>query len=141
MEATRLRVARGSFGGLNVERLLSLRRLTRLVTPAQSLHMQIDPEPIDVDSITGMLRQHLPSLAEAYHVKSLGVFGSYVRRQQSPESDLDLLVAFDQQPGLLKFIELENYLTDLLGVKVDLVMEDALKPTIGKQILSEVVQV
>jgi predicted nucleotidyltransferase len=40
----------------------------------------------------------------------------------------------------LKFIELENYLTDLLGIKVDL-MRDALKPTIGKQILSEVVQV
>lgn len=103
--------------------------------------MQIEHEPIDVESLTGILRQHLPSLAENYRVKSLGVFGSYVRRQQSPESDLDLLVAFDEQPSLLKFIELENYLTDLLGVKVDLVMRDALKPMIGKQILSEVVQV
>lgn len=103
--------------------------------------MQTEHQPIDVDGITDLLRQHLPSLAENYHVKSLGVFGSYVRRQQSPESDLDLLVAFDEQPGLLKFIELENYLSDLLGIKVDLVMRDALKPTIGKQILSEVVQV
>ena len=103
--------------------------------------MQDEYKPIDLNGITGMLRQHLPSLAEKYHVKSLGVFGSYVRRQQRPESDLDLLVAFDVPPSLLKFIELENYLTDLLGMKVDLVMKDALKPMIGKQILSEVVQV
>ncbi len=103
--------------------------------------MQDQYKPIDLNSITDMLRQHLPSLTEKYHVKSLGVFGSYVRRQQRPESDLDLLVAFDEPPSLLKFIELENYLTDLLGIKVDLVMKDALKPMIGKRILSEVVQV
>ena len=115
--------------------------MTRLVVPAQSLPTPIEHQPIDIDHITASLRQHLPSLAENYHVKSLGVFGSYARRQQSPESDLDLLVAFDEQPGLLKFIELENHLTDLLGVRVDLVMSDALKPMIGKQILSEVVQV
>lgn len=108
---------------------------------AQSLPMQDEHKPIDLNSITGMLRQHLPNLAEEYHVRSLGVFGSYVRRQQSPGSDLDLLVVFDEPPGLLKFIELENYLTDLLGIRVDLVMKDSLKPMIGKQILSEVVQV
>lgn len=95
----------------------------------------------DLNSITDTLRQQLPSLAERYGVNSLGVFGSYVRRQQRPESDIDLLVAFDDPPSLLKFIELENYLTDLLGVKVDLVMKDALKPMIEKRILSEVVQV
>jgi predicted nucleotidyltransferase len=44
-------------------------------------------------------------------------------------------------PGLLKFIELENYLTDLLGIKVDLVMQENLKPRIGKRILREVVPV
>ena len=64
-----------------------------------------------------------------------------MRREQRPDSDLDLLVAFDEPPGLLKFIELENHLTDLLGVKVDLVMQDALKPAIGKRVLAEVVQV
>jgi len=74
-------------------------------------------------------------------VKSLGVFGSYVRQEQSTGSDLDLLVTFYEPPGLLKFIELENYLTDLSGIKVDLVMQDALKPRIGERILSEVVPV
>jgi len=86
-----------------------------------------------------MLRQQLPSLAERYHVESLGVFGSYVRREQRPDSDLDLLVTFYEPLSLLEFIELENYLTDVLGVKVDLVMKDALKLRIGSHILNEVV--
>ena len=55
-----------------------------------------------------------------------------------PGSDLDLLVSFDDTPGLLKFIEMENYISDLLGVKVDLVMREALKPGIDERILKEV---
>ena len=85
------------------------------------------------------LRQQMPDLSERYRVNSLGVFGSYVRQEQQSDSDLDLLITFHEPPSLLKFIELENYLTDLLGVKVDLVMQSALKPRIGKRILSEVV--
>jgi uncharacterized protein len=87
------------------------------------------------------LRQLLPELIVRFHVHSLGVFGSYVRHEENPESDLDILVSFDEIPGLLTFLALENHLTDLLGVKVDLVMEDALKPQIGERILSEVVSV
>lgn len=90
-------------------------------------------------SLIERLRELLPLLARQYSVKSLEVFGSYVRQQQSQESDLDLLVTFDTPPSLLKFIELENYLTDVLGVKVDLVMKDSLKPTIGEYILNEAV--
>ena len=85
------------------------------------------------------LHEQLPLLTERYHVQSLGVFGSYVRDEQRTDSDVDVLVTFDTLPSLLKFIELENYLSDVLGVHVDLVMKDALKPNIGKQILSEVV--
>jgi len=55
--------------------------------------------------------------------------------------NLDLLVEFDQIPGLLEYIELEQYLTQLVGVKVDLVMKDTLKPAIGRRILSELVPV
>jgi predicted nucleotidyltransferase len=93
------------------------------------------------DQIMAELRRSLPSLAEKYGVRSIGVFGSYVRREENSDSDLDLLVDFYETPGLLKFIELENYLTYMLGIKVDLVMEEALKPNIGKQVLSEVVKV
>lgn len=88
-----------------------------------------------------MLRQQMPHLADHYGVESLGVFGSFVRQEQLPESDLDLLVTFREPPGLLRYIELENYLTDLLGVRVDLVMRDALKPRIGQRVLKEVVMI
>ena len=80
----------------------------------------------------------MPFLRERYRVRTLGVFGSYARGEQRRQSDLDLLVDFDEPPSLLGFIALENYLSDLLGVKVDLVMRDALKPHIGRHILDEV---
>lgn len=87
------------------------------------------------------LRERLPLLAERYGVQSLWVFGSYVRQDQRSVSDLDVLVAFREPPDLLQFVELENYLTEALGVRVDLVMRDALKPGIGERILREMVPV
>ena len=92
----------------------------------------------DLATIINILRQNLPSLGERYQVESLGIFGSYVRNAQRAGSDLDLLVTFRKPPSLLKFIEFENYLSDILGVKVDLVMKDTLKPRIGTRVLREV---
>jgi hypothetical protein len=86
-----------------------------------------------------MLAEQMPFLRQNYHVETLGIFGSYVRNEQGPTSDLDVLVTFSQPPGLLQFVKLENYLSDLLGVKVDLVMREALKPHLGQRILAEVV--
>ena len=83
----------------------------------------------------------MPELEQRYKVKTLGIFGSYIRGEQHKGSDLDLLVEFYDPPSLLKFIEMENYLSDLLGVKADLVMKDALKPAIGKRVLNEVVAI
>ncbi len=82
-----------------------------------------------------------PALMAQYKVRSLGLFGSYVRGEQEKRSDLDILVEFSQTPTLLQFLSLENRLHDLFGVKVDLVMKNALKPAIGKHILKEVVPV
>jgi predicted nucleotidyltransferase len=95
----------------------------------------------DVTDFREILRRHLPSLVRRYHVASLGLFGSYVRHENRPDSDLDVLVTFSETPSLLRLIELENHLSDLLGVKVDLVMRDALKPQIGQRVLAEVVPV
>jgi uncharacterized protein len=89
----------------------------------------------------GELRKLLPELAEKYRVRSLEVFGSYVRKEQNAQSDLDVLVTFDELPSLLKFIALENHLSDVLGVKVDLALKDSLKPRIGQRILREAVPV
>jgi len=101
--------------------------------PAQQLR--------DADYFIKILKQHFPEIKEKYSVSYLGVFGSYVRGEQTKDSDLDVLVEFDEKPGLFEYIELEDYLSDLLGVKVDLVTKTGLKPRTGKHILDEVVSV
>ena len=94
-----------------------------------------------IRSFRDRLREELPFLAARYHVESLGLFGSYLRGTQRADSDLDILVTFSTAPSLLRLIELENYLSDLLGVKVDLVLREALKPRIGERVLREVMPV
>lgn len=59
--------------------------------------------------------------------------------EASAESDIDILVAFDQPVGFFRFLEIEEQLSEWLGAKVDLVTRAALKPYIGRNILSEVV--
>ena len=94
--------------------------------------------PRTLDEIKNLL-QHKPELSEKWKVRFLGIFGSYVRGEANKSSDLDLLVEIDDpKMGLLKFIALENYLSDLLGVKVDLVEKQALKPAIGRHVTEEV---
>ncbi len=93
----------------------------------------------DVKEIILILREELPHLRERYGVSTLGIFGSYPRGEQRSRSDLDVLVEFDERPlTLLEFVRLENYLTDRIGVKVDLVEKSTLKPAIGRRILEEV---
>jgi len=96
---------------------------------------------LSLEKILEVLRQQIPMLAERYSVEKLEVFGSYVRSEQKKDSDLDILVTFKEAPSLLTFIAIENYLSDLLGVKVDLVMKDSLKPKIGQWILREAIPV
>jgi predicted nucleotidyltransferase len=70
------------------------------------------------------------------------LFGSFARGESDARSDLDLLVEFDDRPlTLLQFVALEEELSDLLGVKVDLVERQALKPRIGRRILDELIPV
>jgi uncharacterized protein len=95
----------------------------------------------DVSELIESLRRELPVLRQRYRIESLEIFGSYIREEHGPDSDLDLLVTFSEAPSLLKFIEMENYLSDMLGLKIDLVMKDALKPELGKVILSEAVTI
>jgi predicted nucleotidyltransferase len=94
-----------------------------------------------LEKILEVLRQQIPMLTERYNVETLEVFGSYVRSEQKKDSDLDVLVTFKEDPSLLTYIAIENYLSDLLGIKVDLVMKDSLKPKIGQQILREAIPV
>jgi predicted nucleotidyltransferase len=94
-----------------------------------------------LEKILEILRGQIPMLTKRYSVETLQVFGSYVRAEQRKDSDLDVLVTFWEVPSLLTFIAIENYLSDLLGIKVDLVMKDSLKPKIGRRILREAIPV
>jgi uncharacterized protein len=87
------------------------------------------------------LNQLKPFLQQAYQVAQVGIFGSYVRGEQTATSDLDILVEFipEARFGLVTFCELENYLSETLNLKVDLVMKAGLKPNIGDRILQEVI--
>ncbi|MFH1826189.1 MAG: nucleotidyltransferase family protein [bacterium] len=88
--------------------------------------------------VNKLLSAHKKELVARYGVSKLGIFGSWVRGEQRPDSDIDLLVEFSKPIGLLKFVNLENYLSELTGQKVDLVMKSALKTNIGRHILAEV---
>ena len=92
----------------------------------------------DIERILAQEKCHLNN---EFNVQSIGVFGSYARGEEQPGSDLDLLVEFDEPIGLFRYIELEDHLSELLGVKVDLVTRKALKPRMGKGILAEVVMI
>ncbi|MBP1466857.1 nucleotidyltransferase family protein [Candidatus Chloroploca sp. M-50] len=88
-----------------------------------------------------ILRQHLPELKQRYQIKSLGLFGSYVRNEQTAQSDVDILVEFEELPGLLTYVALQQTLSDLLHVSVDLVHRPDLRPHLRERILAEVVEV
>jgi hypothetical protein len=93
---------------------------------------------VDVQELVGRLRRELPRLRDQYAIQNLALFGSYVRGEQKRGSDLDILVEFTEVPGMFRFLELERDLSHLLGVPVDLVQKEALRPAIGKRILKEI---
>ena len=90
------------------------------------------------EQIIGIIRQIRPELESDFAVERLGLFGSYQRGEAQPTSDIDLLVSFRREIDLFDFLDLKTFLQDNLQHKVDLVMDSALKPAIGKQIRSEV---
>lgn len=94
-----------------------------------------------IERLKVTLAGHKGELKEKYNVKEIGIFGSYVRNEQKKKSDLDVLVTFDKTIDLFTFIELENYLSDILGVKVDLVMKEGIKPRLKERILNEAVYI
>ncbi|MFQ6074714.1 MAG: nucleotidyltransferase family protein [Candidatus Bathyarchaeia archaeon] len=98
---------------------------------------------MNLEEVKRMLARHREELKQKFKVKEIGIFGSYVKGEQKEGSDLDLLVEFEEDArlSLLDVAGLEIELSDLLGVKVDLVEKKNLKPYIGQRILNEVVYV
>ena len=90
--------------------------------------------------IKEILQAEKSYLANKYGVTEIGVFGSYVRDEQRPDSDLDILIELVDPPriSLLGLVNLENYLSDLLGIKVQVAIKKNLKPRLSPYILREV---
>lgn len=91
--------------------------------------------------ILSSLKKLKKDVARDYSVKTIGVFGSIARDEQTGSSDIDLLVEFSKPVGFVTFMRLENFLSEKLGTQVDLVTSDSLKPVIRQDVLAEVIYV
>jgi predicted nucleotidyltransferase len=91
--------------------------------------------------ILASLKNLKGEVAKEYSVKTIGVFGSVARNEQTGKSDIDLLVEFSKPVGFVTFMRLENFLSERLGKQVDLVTSDSLKPVIRQDVLAEVIYV
>jgi hypothetical protein len=92
-----------------------------------------------LDEIRSIIRQHGKVLADKYGVSVVAVFGSYVRDKQKRESDLDLLAEILRPISLLELTGAEIYLSEILGVKVDLVPKRSVREELKETILKEAV--
>jgi len=91
-----------------------------------------------LEEIKNILAKHKVELEQKYKVKEIGIFGSCARKENKIH-DIDILVEFEEPIGFFQFMDLEEYLENLLSTKVDLVSKKALKPHIGKHILKETI--
>lgn len=112
-------------------------------TPVSTETVSTTPPTLErsLAAIREQLASVLDELRARYRVRSLAVFGSRVRGEAGPDSDLDVLVSFEVLPDLITFTALQQELEDALGMRVDLVLRDSLKPRLRPQILREAVAV
>lgn len=89
--------------------------------------------------ISAVQEQVIRDITGRYNPTLIGIFGSYARNEQLTDSDLDILIDFDKTVDLLQLIGLEQELSEVLGVKVDLVtvrsLNDRLKPHVEKELI------
>ncbi|MBE7385483.1 MAG: nucleotidyltransferase family protein [Leptolyngbya sp. SIO1E4] len=94
-----------------------------------------------LDDFKQILRQNKSLLQEQYQVTMLGIFGSYARGEQTAESDLDILIDYDKAPTLFQLVELRDYLSEQVGLRVDLVTKNGLKSRIKARVLAEIIYI
>ena len=93
------------------------------------------------DDVLRILAEHKPELQERFGVKSIAIFGSTVRNEAGPESDIDVLVEFDRKIGLFDLSRTKFFLEDVLNEKIDLVPRNSIIPELREIILGEAVDV
>lgn len=91
----------------------------------------------NIEELKNTIKLHKFELEENFKVEKLAFFGSYVRGDQTENSDIDILVEFKEPVGFL-FIHLADFLETLLGGKVDLITPDAIKPNRLKYIMEDI---
>lgn len=84
-----------------------------------------------------VVKDHQDEIHNKFNVESLSIFGSVARGHAKPDSDVDFLVSYKKTPGFFEFLDLKEYLENILGRRVDLVTKKALKKQLRKQILLE----
>lgn len=94
-----------------------------------------------LEEIIYILKKQKPAIRERYSVRKIGIFGSYVRGEQKKKSDVDVLVEFEKPISLLKLVNLENFLANKIGIKVDVVTKEDLRHELKERILNEVVYI
>ena len=90
--------------------------------------------------IRSTLRTHKPHLFKEYPIKSMAIFGSYARKKNTNDSDLDILVEFKDKIGI-RFIDLADEIENIVGFKVDLVSKKGIKEKYFKSIISDLIYV
>jgi len=93
------------------------------------------------DEMIDLLSSHRQELAERFGISSLALFGSVARDEAVPASDVDVLVEFQETPGLTEYMRLKFWLEERLGRPVDLVMKRALKPWARPLVEAEAIRV
>jgi len=94
-----------------------------------------------LEKVVSLLKENKKLLREKYKIKEIGIFGSYVRGEEESDSDIDILIDKEETIGLLKLANLQNYLSRLLGIPVDLVIKKKIHPHISENISNEVIYV
>lgn len=93
----------------------------------------------NIQEIKKILKEQKNFLKTNFHIVELGVFGSFVRNEQTPTSDIDIIVTFEKgYKSLFNYMRLKNYLEEILGLNVDLIIKEAIKPRLKDKILNEV---
>jgi len=94
------------------------------------------------EEIKSRLAEQRPEIRKTFHVKKIGIFGSFVRDKQTKRSDVDILVEFEKgHKDFFNYMRLKYYLETSLGRKVDLVIKEAVKPRLKERIFNEVLYV
>lgn len=92
-----------------------------------------------IEEIKKIIKEYMDVLRDKYAVKEIGLFGSYLKEEQKPTSDIDVLVDFDDGADLISLVGLAMFLEEKLGIKVDVVSKRALRKELKEQVLKEVV--